>query len=131
MCLRKLITKVRNVLESQSPSPVLGRHNKGKRSQQDVITLSTDPQHFEVFLRSISRCDSLLDARRLKNDIVGEIRRTRTLLGMNFLTRKFSAALTLLQRNTRMKIGSVDRKRKMWLPSLIVFTLQNGKQKKE
>lgn len=47
----------------------------------DRITMRTDARHFESFLRSISRCSSLLDARRLKNDIMGEIRRTRALLG--------------------------------------------------
>ena len=47
----------------------------------ETITVRTDARHFESFLRSISRTASLLDARRLKNDIVGEIRRTRVLLG--------------------------------------------------
>ena len=32
-----------------------------------------DARQFESFLRSIGRCASLLDARRLKNDIVGEV----------------------------------------------------------
>ena len=49
--------------------------------RSEDINLRTDPRRFESFLRSISRCDSLLDARRLKNDIVGEVRRTRALLG--------------------------------------------------
>lgn len=44
------------------------------------ITTQTNPRQFESFLRSIDHCSSLLDARRLKNDIVGEIRRTRLLL---------------------------------------------------
>ena len=48
----------------------------------ETITIRTDIRQFESFLRSINRCSSLLDARRLKNDIVGEIRRTRMLLGM-------------------------------------------------
>jgi len=48
------------------------------------ITIRTDARQFESFLRSINRCSSLLDARRLKNDITGEIRRTRLLLGMSF-----------------------------------------------
>ncbi|KAL5495116.1 TRM8_1 [Sanghuangporus weigelae] len=77
---QKLITKVRNILESQSPSPTTVRHGKLKRPHQELITLQTNARHFEAFLRSIDRCDSLLDARRLKNDVVGEIRRTRTLL---------------------------------------------------
>ncbi|THH05750.1 hypothetical protein EW145_g4575 [Phellinidium pouzarii] len=77
---QKLISRVRNVLESQSPSPALARYNKSKHPHQEVITLQTGARHFEAFLRSISRCDSLLDARRLKNDIIREIRRTRILM---------------------------------------------------
>ncbi|KAK7063970.1 PXA domain-containing protein [Favolaschia claudopus] len=81
---QKLISKVRNVLEAQAPRP----HQRVSSSSSSVpagpttekITIRTDPRHFESFLRSINRCSSLLDARRLKNDVVGEIRRTRVLL---------------------------------------------------
>ncbi|KAG1757227.1 PhoX domain-containing protein [Suillus lakei] len=75
---QKLISQVRNVLEAQSPR----RHNRvpSTMSPGDTITVRTDMRQFESFLRSINRCSSLLDARRLKNDIMGEIRRTRLLL---------------------------------------------------
>ncbi|KAI0705876.1 PXA domain-containing protein [Cytidiella melzeri] len=76
---QKLISKVRHVLEAQLPqarSPV----PPSNVPATDRITMRTDARHFESFLRSISRCSSLLDARRLKNDIMGEIRRTRALL---------------------------------------------------
>ncbi|KAF8346965.1 PhoX domain-containing protein [Amanita rubescens] len=72
---QKLISKIRNVLESQSP-----RIRQDNLGSTDTITIRTDMRQFESFLRSINRCASLLDARRLKNDIVGEIRRTRLLL---------------------------------------------------
>ncbi|KAF8846095.1 PhoX domain-containing protein [Paxillus ammoniavirescens] len=76
---QKLISKVRNVLEAQSP-----RHHHRVSSTVtpggDTITIRTDVRQFESFLRSINRCSSLLDARRLKNDVMGEIRRTRLLL---------------------------------------------------
>ncbi|KAL0581061.1 tRNA (guanine-N(7)-)-methyltransferase (tRNA(m7G46)-methyltransferase) [Marasmius crinis-equi] len=79
---QKLITKVRNVLEAQSPrsnrlSTALSSNASGTT---ETITIRTDMRQFESFLRSISRCSSLLDARRLKNDVSGEIRRTRMLL---------------------------------------------------
>ncbi|KAF9270672.1 hypothetical protein L218DRAFT_50386 [Marasmius fiardii PR-910] len=79
---QKLITKVRNVLEAQSPranrlSTALPATGAGTT---ETITIRTDIRQFESFLRSINRCSSLLDARRLKNDISGEIRRTRMLL---------------------------------------------------
>ncbi|KAF9531921.1 PhoX domain-containing protein [Crepidotus variabilis] len=80
---QQLISKVRNVLEAQLP-----RHNKEEETvgptpvsgAMERITTRTSARQFESFLRSINRCSSLLDARRLKNDIVGEIRRTRLLL---------------------------------------------------
>ncbi|CAL1694469.1 unnamed protein product [Somion occarium] len=78
---QRLISKVRNVLEAQIPLPqsrVVGV--AVPTSTDNTITIRTDPRQFESFLRSINRCSSLLDARRLKNDIMGEIRRTRTLL---------------------------------------------------
>lgn len=78
--VRKLISKVRNVLEAQAPRP-RSRVTSIAAPTTEAINVRTDPRHFESFLRSINRCSSLLDARRLKNDIMGEIRRTRKLLG--------------------------------------------------
>jgi len=77
---RKLISEVRSVLEAQSPR----RHHRitsAVTSGGDVITIYADVRQFESFLRSINRCSSLLDVRRLKHDIMGEIHRTRLLLG--------------------------------------------------
>ncbi|KAI0345241.1 hypothetical protein BDW22DRAFT_1354143 [Trametopsis cervina] len=76
---QKLISKVRNVLEAQLPQP-RSPAPPTTVTTADRITIRTDARHFESFLRSISRCSSLLDARRLKNDVMGEIRRTRALL---------------------------------------------------
>ncbi|KAF8522877.1 PhoX domain-containing protein [Hysterangium stoloniferum] len=77
---QKLISKVRRILETQGPDSKVRSPDSRKVPRSENINLRTDPRRFESFLRSISRCDSLLDARRLKNDIVGEVRRTRTLL---------------------------------------------------
>ncbi|KAF7784145.1 hypothetical protein Agabi119p4_310 [Agaricus bisporus var. burnettii] len=81
---QKLITKVRNILEAQSPRttthPTTTRDQPLVPPTSETITIRTDIRKFESFLRSINRCSSLLDARRLKNDIEGEIRRTRILL---------------------------------------------------
>ncbi|KAL1742025.1 PXA domain-containing protein [Schizophyllum fasciatum] len=78
---QRLVNKVRNVLEAQSPQrPQQSSEEESAIAPTEVITIHTDPRHFESFLRSINRCSSLLDARRLKNDILGEIRRTRMLL---------------------------------------------------
>ncbi|KAF5388574.1 hypothetical protein D9757_004709 [Collybiopsis confluens] len=82
---QKLITKVRNVLEAQYPRPQTENRLSSAIASNPVlstetITIRTDSHQFEAFLRSINRCSSLLDARRLKNDVLGEIRRTRILL---------------------------------------------------
>ncbi|KAG2022876.1 structural protein MDM1 [Coprinopsis cinerea AmutBmut pab1-1] len=76
---QRLISKIRNVLEAQSPRALSRVQPTApvNTSMPERITIRTDARQFESFLRSISRCSSLLDARRLKNDIVGEIRRTR------------------------------------------------------
>ncbi|KAF8236783.1 PhoX domain-containing protein [Tricholoma matsutake] len=78
---QKLITKVRNVLQAQSPrSQARLSTVTSAPTTTELITIRTDIRQFESFVRSINRCSSLLDARRLKNDVVGEIRRTRLLL---------------------------------------------------
>lgn len=81
-----MITKVRNVLEAQSPKSHQ-RHSTiiPSTPHNELITIRTDARQFESFLRSINRFSSLLDARRLKNDVAREIRRTRILLGTVFL----------------------------------------------
>ncbi|TFY56091.1 hypothetical protein EVJ58_g7849 [Rhodofomes roseus] len=76
---QRLVSKVRNILEAQLPRPN-ARVPELKAPTTETITIRTDPRQFESFLRSINRCSSLLDARRLKNDVMSEIRRNRTLL---------------------------------------------------
>ncbi|KAG8875090.1 Intermediate filament protein [Tulasnella sp. 331] len=83
---QKLISKVRNILDSQLGTSGSARHNRSISSslpnihRTEDITSRTGARHFESFVQSINKCNSLLDARRLKNDIIGEIRRTRILL---------------------------------------------------
>ncbi|KAH9849249.1 PXA domain-containing protein [Lenzites betulinus] len=79
---QRLISKVRHILEAQLPRPNAGLAD-APGSTTETITIRTDAKQFESFLRSISRTSSLLDARRLRNDVMGEIRRTRTLLANN------------------------------------------------
>jgi hypothetical protein len=82
--LRRLISKVRNVLEAQLPQANPGlKAPRSAGSVAEAITLRTDQRQFDSFLRSIGHMSSLLDARRLKSDITSEIRRTRALLGMS------------------------------------------------
>ncbi|EIW64125.1 uncharacterized protein TRAVEDRAFT_158064 [Trametes versicolor FP-101664 SS1] len=80
---QRLISKVRHILEAQIPRPNAGLPDAPPSTTETTITMRTDMKQFESFLRSISRLSSLLDARRLRSDIMGEIRRTRTLLANN------------------------------------------------
>ena len=85
---RRLISKVRNVLEAQLPQAKPGlKAPRSANSGGSAITLRTDQRQFEDFFRSIDNMSSLLDVRRLKSDIMGEIRRTSALLGMSCQTR--------------------------------------------
>ncbi|KIO31779.1 hypothetical protein M407DRAFT_19292 [Tulasnella calospora MUT 4182] len=80
---QKLISKVRNILEAQSATSSgvsVTAQSAAAPKRMENITSRTAARQFESFIQSINRCDSLLDARRLKNDVVGEIRRTRVLL---------------------------------------------------
>ncbi|KAI8990622.1 PXA domain-containing protein [Trametes punicea] len=79
---QRLISKVRHILEAQLPRSH-PRLADIPATTTETITIRTDAKQFESFLRSINRCSSLLDARRLRNDIMGEIRRTRALLANN------------------------------------------------
>ncbi|KAH9932024.1 PhoX domain-containing protein [Epithele typhae] len=79
---QRLISKVRGVLEAQLPRPQAPLSDPTQPTTEN-ITIRTDAKQFESFLRSINRTSSLLDARRLRNDIMGEVRRTRTLLANN------------------------------------------------
>ncbi|QRV97765.1 sorting nexin-12 [Ceratobasidium sp. AG-Ba] len=90
---QKLVTKIRHMLENQLPKstpstrttsalPSTLKSSKGGSKSEDINS-RTDPKRFAMFLQSINRCESLLDARRLKNDIASEIRRTRDLLAQH------------------------------------------------
>ena len=76
---RKLISKVRSILDTESTTNRASGPDSG-RSKTEDINSRTGIRHFEAFLKSIGRTDSLLDARRLKNDITNEIRKTRLTL---------------------------------------------------
>jgi sorting nexin-25 len=83
------ISRVRHILSLSTSAP--GSHIDPSadaahtlqpiRLRMEDISPRTSGKQFESFLRAVARCDSLLDARRLKNDISSEIRKTRVLLG--------------------------------------------------
>ncbi|KZO94011.1 hypothetical protein CALVIDRAFT_501987 [Calocera viscosa TUFC12733] len=83
-----LISRVRHILSlsTSAPGSSMSLSSPTAESLQPVrlrmedISPRTSTKQFESFIRSVARCDSLLDARRLKNDISSEIRKTRVLL---------------------------------------------------
>ncbi|EJU02861.1 hypothetical protein DACRYDRAFT_78765 [Dacryopinax primogenitus] len=83
-----LVSRVRHILSlSTSPpgasvslSSPTAQALQPIRLRMEDISPRTSGKQFESFLRTVARCDSLLDARRLKNDISSEIRKTRVLL---------------------------------------------------
>ncbi|KZT58373.1 hypothetical protein CALCODRAFT_495105 [Calocera cornea HHB12733] len=83
-----LISRVRHILSlsTSAPGTSVSLSSPTAQSLQPVrlrmedISPRTSTKQFESFIRSVARCDSLLDARRLKNDISSEIRKTRVLL---------------------------------------------------
>ncbi|KAH8120047.1 PXA domain-containing protein [Phellopilus nigrolimitatus] len=68
---QKLISKVRNVLESQSPS------RNSRSPQQEVITLRTDARHFEAFLRTKHENEDWIDGKKTE-DVVAFLDRLYT-----------------------------------------------------
>ena len=69
-----MVNKLRAALDAnstlQSPSKV---RNEIKKNAQ--ITVESTGREFEGFLRSLSRCPNLLEAKRLRNDIEINFRR--------------------------------------------------------
>ena len=63
---------------ANSPQPVDPRK---ARSSRQGISVKTDTKSFERFVKGIGKVDSLMDLRRLRSDLGGEIRKTKGSLG--------------------------------------------------
>ena len=70
---------MRSILDTESTGTTITNADMGHGRTEDINS-RTGIRHFEAFLKSIGRTDSLLDARRLKNDVTNEIRKTRLTL---------------------------------------------------
>lgn len=53
----------------------------GTLSRTEEISVHTSPRQFEAFLRGIDRCTNLLDAKRLRSDVAGQIRKAKAAVG--------------------------------------------------
>lgn len=84
---QKMVEKFRQALEQQAAAAPSPRSSAAPietptglpRSESNLSAMSTT-KDFERFTRSISRCTSLFDARRIRNDLDSHIRRTETTL---------------------------------------------------
>lgn len=80
-----MVTQFREALDKQgsaiSPPSVPGSSPAKRARRAEEISASTNIKQFEAFVRGIGRCSSLLDARRLRSDVAGQIRKTRALVG--------------------------------------------------
>lgn len=82
---RKMVTQFREALDKQgstlSPTTI-GNSTTIKRARRtEEISATTDPKQFEAWVRGIGRTSSLLDVRRLRSDVTGQIRKTTALIG--------------------------------------------------
>lgn len=92
-----MVTQFREALDKEESSSSLNR-TTSKPSRTDEISVATSTKHFEIFVKRIGK-RSLADARRLRNDVNGQIRKTKILVGQ-FLCDSASVFACLLTSNT-------------------------------
>lgn len=82
-----MVNKLREALDKQGVStsvgidPSLGANSALPQSGPDAVHGRQDHHSFDSFLKSIARTNSILEARRLKNDINMQIRKTKAAVG--------------------------------------------------
>lgn len=76
---RKMVSKLRAALDANpsiAQAPATPKDGSIRRRSENISVKSSSKQ-FESFLRSLSRCPNLLEAKRLRNDIEINLRRAR------------------------------------------------------
>jgi sorting nexin-25 len=56
--------------------------SSSKRSANEIISVRTSARQFDAWLKGISRCSTLADAKRLRSDVTAQIRRAKTVTGV-------------------------------------------------
>lgn len=65
-----------------TPQPPTSTGAGSKRPRRtEEISVRTSTKQFESWVRGIGRCGNLADARRLRSDVSGQIRKVRGMLG--------------------------------------------------
>ena len=73
--VRQMVNKLRATLDANQSVP--SNSKKVSRKRNDDISVKSSSKQFDNFLRYLSRCPYLLEAKRLRNDIQTNLRRAR------------------------------------------------------
>jgi sorting nexin-25 len=79
-----MVTQFREALDKQGSALTSTSLTKSARSptrKTDEISATTSNKSFESFVRGIGKCSNLLDARRLRSDVTGQITKNKLLVG--------------------------------------------------
>ncbi|KWU43550.1 hypothetical protein RHOSPDRAFT_6020, partial [Rhodotorula sp. JG-1b] len=63
-----------------APAKLPSSSSSSKRSANEIISVRTSARQFDAWLKGISRCSTLADAKRLRSDVTAQIRRAKTVI---------------------------------------------------
>ncbi|KAK4703178.1 sorting nexin-25, partial [Phenoliferia sp. Uapishka_3] len=79
---QQMVDQFREALDKQgtaiSATSLAASSSIRRTRRTEEISVRTNPKQFETFVRGIGKCNSLLDARRLRSDVASQIRKTRS-----------------------------------------------------
>ena len=94
---RRMVSQFRQALDRQgaalvssasrsftAPAKLPSSSSSSKRSANEIISVRTCARQFDAWLKGISRCSTLADAKRLRSDVTAQIRRAKTVTGMYY-----------------------------------------------
>lgn len=94
---RRMVSQFRQALDRQgaalvssasrsftAPAKLPSSSSSSQRSANEIISVRTSARQFDAWLKGISRCSTLADAKRLRSDVTAQIRRAKTVTGMYY-----------------------------------------------
>lgn len=78
---REALNKQESTMMAASARTLPSAASSPPKRRTEVVTVRTGSRQFDAWLKSIGRCASLQEARRLKSDVSGQIRRAKILTG--------------------------------------------------
>lgn len=81
-----MVNQFREALDKQGaslthPSAATRPGTIRRSARTEEVSIRTSARQFEAFLRGIDKCDNLLDAKRLRSDVAGQIRKAKAAVG--------------------------------------------------